>query len=519
MRLLWILLPILAQGAFGALFKEQPPGELVVHRGDEVTLTCITNEDVSCAWKLETPALGISGFLSNRIPPNVDITARDPNSARDCTIVLQNVDERYNGKYRCSPYTSKGGQEDSSGTELIIAEKPKRVYYIGEVASGFPLEASSTNPTTVQCMAEMARPKAEIVWYLGNTQLYDSIEVQDTQVNSTGHWNSLSTLTYQFHKEDNGKSLRCVASHAGYDKDDMGDQQARETAVDVDVQFAAYRPGGNNIGRVYGFTAGQPGEVTVNFTANPVPSRMFWKVGDTVQVPAGGTDRIDRRFSSGMITVKNASLGMYALTLTIDPVQMEDQSKTFVLQLENSVGSTALEFQIGTGAPPPPEAALGATIGGIVAAVVVLIIIIALVAFGRSRGKWCFAEKAEERSDGSDTESAHAEKTDEPEKKSVKFTSLFSSLLKSNKAETDAEMGEKEEEKKELTKPEADGDGQPAAPPPKKEGGEVVYAELVLNSDGVKTEVRPSADKTEYAVIVGTKQEADAAAEDNKNKE
>ena len=46
---------------------------------------------------------------------------------------------------------------------------------------------------------------------------------------------------------------------------------------------------------------------------------------------------------------------MYALKLTIDPVQMEDQSKPFVLQLENGVGSTALEFQIGTGAPPPPE--------------------------------------------------------------------------------------------------------------------------------------------------------------------
>ena len=52
---------------------------------------------------------------------------------------------------------------------------------------------------------------------------------------------------------------------------------------------------------------------------------------------------------------KNATLGMYALKLTIDPVQMEDQSKTFVLQLENAMGSTALEFQIGTGAAPPPE--------------------------------------------------------------------------------------------------------------------------------------------------------------------
>ena len=33
----------------------------------------------------------------------------------------------------------------------------------------------------------------------------------------------------------------------------------------------------------------------------------------------------------------------------------------------------------------------------------------------------------------------------------------------------------------------------------------MVYAELVLDKDGVKTEVRPSSEKTEYAVIVGTK--------------
>ena len=110
------------------------------------------------------------------------------------------------------------------------------MHYLGEVSGGFPLPASSAKPTTVQCMAEMARPKANIAWYLGNTQLYDSIEVQDTPVNNTGLWNSVSTLTYQFHKEDNGKRLRCQASHAGYDKDDLDDQQARETAVDVDVQ-------------------------------------------------------------------------------------------------------------------------------------------------------------------------------------------------------------------------------------------------------------------------------------------
>ena len=85
-------------------------------------------------------------------------------------------------------------------------------------------------------MAEMPRPKAEIVWYLGNTQIYDDIQVQDTKLNETGLWNSVSTLTYQFHKEDNGRSLRCKAMHAGYDKSDPNDQAQRETATEVDVQ-------------------------------------------------------------------------------------------------------------------------------------------------------------------------------------------------------------------------------------------------------------------------------------------
>ena len=76
-----------------------------------------------------------------------------------------------------------------------------------------------------------------------------------------------------------------------------------------------------------------------------------------------------------------------------------------------------------------------------------------------------------------------------------------------------------QEETRELTKPDGEPDGD-APPPPPKNKEEVVYAQLLHNSDGAKTEVRPSADKTEYAVIVGTKPEADVAAnDDNKTKE
>ena len=36
---------------------------MVVHRGDEVTLECVTNMDVSCAWKIDAPELEPTGFL------------------------------------------------------------------------------------------------------------------------------------------------------------------------------------------------------------------------------------------------------------------------------------------------------------------------------------------------------------------------------------------------------------------------------------------------------------------------
>ena len=60
---------------------------------------------------------------------------------------------------------------------------------------------------------------------------------------------------------------------------------------------AAYRPEGD-INTLYGFTAGQQGEVVVNFTANPQPTKMTWTVGSSIKVPAGG-ESLDRRFMSG----------------------------------------------------------------------------------------------------------------------------------------------------------------------------------------------------------------------------
>ena len=121
---------------------------------------------------------------------------------------------------------------------LPLTEKPDRVAFLGVAASGL-LEASVNEPASVQCTAENSRPKAEIFWYLDNIQIYDNIEVDDKQQQDSRLWTSVSTLTYQFRREDLGKRLRCVASHAGYDKSDR-DQEQRERTVEVNVECESW---------------------------------------------------------------------------------------------------------------------------------------------------------------------------------------------------------------------------------------------------------------------------------------
>ncbi|XP_037072823.1 cell adhesion molecule 3-like isoform X2 [Pollicipes pollicipes] len=394
MRLLWILLSIFVQGSLARLFKAQPQALSVVHQGDAVLLECVTNEPVTCGWKLETLGLGATGFLNNMVPGNLDISARDKNSDMDCTITLNNVDNRFNGVYTCSPYTKNGGQANSDAAEVVIAQKPSRLEFLGAAAGSFELTASADQPTSVTCEASGARPKAKLEWYLENTQIYEGVVVTDTKDPATGLVTTNSTLTHRFRKENNGDQLRCVASHAGYD-----DQDSREQAIVVDVQYAPYRPEGNNVGKIYGFTAGEEGQVTLSFTANPMPGPMSWKIGDNVFVQTG-SQSLDGRFTAGSLVTIDGQRGKYNLTLTIAPVRMEDQSKTFQLRLENEMGPTALEFTIGTGPAPPPQVMSSSAIVGAVVGGLVLLLIIGLVAFGRSRGKWCFAaDSAECRSD------------------------------------------------------------------------------------------------------------------------
>ncbi|XP_043204592.1 fasciclin-3-like isoform X2 [Amphibalanus amphitrite] len=527
MRSFCLLLGVaIIQGVIGQddIFSVVPKASNIVPAGEQVVLECVTREPGTCAWKLDVPELEGTGFLTQTAANFLTasgLRARDATSQTDCTIIIDSVERRHSGHYTCSPFMN-GGQKDAPSAEVVVAVKPASVAFIGEQAETTELTVSSVDTVSVSCEARDSRPSAELHWFLEGSELTDGVVSEETEDPETRLVTTRSTLTHLFERQDEGATLICRASHPAYEEEDN-----REASLGVVVEFAPVRAEGSDLGTLYGFTDGEDKDLTINFTANPRPSTIQWSVGNDAYLTAG-KQTFDGRIIAGPLEEVDPAMHEYSLRLTFSPVAAEDHNTTFTLRLENNLGEQELRVRVAADAPPPPainepqpasegneESAAavegdadsedsvdnagvsGGAIGGIIVAVIVLLAVIALVAFARSRGKWCFAAKSSDAGAEADTESAHDEKTDKPEGKGFKLSNLYSSLV-TKKKEGDVESAANKEETKELTAP--DGEGSP-----KREKGEVVYAELVLNKDGVKTEVRPSPEKTEYATIVGTK--------------
>ncbi|XP_043191708.1 fasciclin-3-like isoform X7 [Amphibalanus amphitrite] len=480
MRSFCLLLGVaIIQGVIGQddIFSVVPKASNIVPAGEQVVLECVTREPGTCAWKLDVPELEGTGFLTQTAANFLTasgLRARDATSQTDCTIIIESVERRHSGHYTCSPFMN-GGQKDAPSAEVIVAVKPASVAFIGEQAETTELTVSSVDTVSVSCEARDSRPSAELHWFLEGSELTDGVVSEETEDPETRLVTTRSTLTHLFERQDEGATLICRASHPAYEEEDN-----REASLGVVVEFAPVRAEGSDLGTLYGFTDGEDKDLTINFTANPRPSTIQWSVGNDAYLTAG-EQTFDGRIIAGPLEEVDPAMHEYSLRLTFSPVAAEDHNTTFTLRLENNLGEQELRVRVAADAPPPPainepqpasEAGVsGGAIGGIIVAVIVLLAVIALVAFARSRGKWCFAAKSSD---------AGAE------------------ALVTKKKEGDVESAANKEETKELTAP--DGEGSP-----KREKGEVVYAELVLNKDGVKTEVRPSPEKTEYATIVGTK--------------
>ncbi|KAF0312794.1 Fasciclin-3 [Amphibalanus amphitrite] len=423
----------MASGVIGQddIFSVVPKASNIVPAGEQVILECVTREPGTCAWKLDVPELEGTGFLTQTADNFLTasgLRARDATSQTDCTIIIESVERRHSGHYTCSPFMN-GGQKDAPSAEVVVAVKPASVAFIGEQAETTELTVSSVDTVSVSCEARDSRPSAELHWFLEGSELTDGVVSEETEDPQTRLVTTRSTLTHLFERQDEGATLICRASHPAYEEEDN-----REASLGVVVEFAPVRAEGSDLGTLYGFTDGEDKDLTINFTANPRPSTIQWSVGNDAYLTAG-EQTFDGRIIAGPLEEVRASgrvdpaMHEYSLRLTFSPVAAEDHNTTFTLRLENNLGEQELRVRVAADAPPPPainepqpasegneESAAavegdadsedsvdngkdesgvsGGAIGGIIVAVIVLLAVIALVAFARSRGKWCFAAES-----------------------------------------------------------------------------------------------------------------------------
>ncbi|KAG5875940.1 Fasciclin-3, partial [Gonioctena quinquepunctata] len=300
--------------------------------------------------------------------------------AGQCGFTIQTVKEKDNGIIKCTLGIISEPTESVGTMRLIVAKEPQlpeldvrrqpdssRVFKVNDL-----LEAS--------CIVKDGRPVANISWFLDDDMINDRSLEMATVVDFAKEdvHSKLQNLTRVLQPSDNGKYLRCVATHPAYP---VG---SAETKMQLNVKFAplaAYEP----IDK-FGYQIGKVGLIAVTIEANPKP-KIEWTIGGQ-KITEGSTDNTGRIESK---TVIDKGMGRYEVNLYLATVTKEDTDTDYILSAYNDMGSQEYRIKIST-SPEPEGAELG--IGVIIAIVVVVLFVILLssiLIFAKVTDRWCFS--------------------------------------------------------------------------------------------------------------------------------
>jgi hypothetical protein len=130
--------------------------------------------------------------------------------------------------------TSAEDSEYSVGTGnlmVVVAVPPKDVHLMvkGQRVTGpLVLDLEVTKELVVKCMAFGARPAPTFNWYIGQNLINGVIE--QTEEESEGKVNYVSTLKYFADPMHNGQELKCEVAHMGYSMAQLEDLENWATA-------------------------------------------------------------------------------------------------------------------------------------------------------------------------------------------------------------------------------------------------------------------------------------------------
>jgi len=275
--------------------------------------------------------------------------------------------------------------------------------------------------------------------------------------------------------------------------------------------------------KLYGFVDGQPGDIYVNFTANPQPTEVFWTVDPNLklEVPATGVNYHNDDYT---VFPLNGTQGTYVAHMRLNTVTEENAAGVYRLSVKSYVRgqeeSQDYTVQISMNAAPLPckstndcsseqvstfdSDSIAAELGGgeiaaIILVMIALLVLVAVLLYARNTGRWCFAGtkavgvSTKERTD-EEAANVELDETDEVKVETNPRQSLTNRL--SSLYETILSKAAPNKKNERFA-----GVGNTAADVDVKDGA-IVYAELDLKSSDESSCLRGKEETTEYAEIV-----------------
>ncbi|XP_011167086.1 fasciclin-3 isoform X2 [Solenopsis invicta] len=512
----------------------EPKKDMAVRVGESVQILCKADQPLRVC-RVEIPGEGSIVFTgTDPAEDGIEYYGTGLNTGQ-CGVQIARVKDTHDGTFKCSLTTIKARQEATASLKIIVARPPNNPDLrtnrgsvgVGKFRKGEKLEVS--------CSAPSGRPAANVSLFLDEEPIGDDRNAYNPYNPYVEDNLSVQNASRSLDWTDNGKTLRCIASHIALDR-------PKESTMQLEVY---YPPQPHQTFERFGYVIGRQGIINITIFAHPRP-RFTWRVNNE-KIDEGRPDESNRLETS---TAVDLGKGAWSVILTIDSVQKSDTEKEYVLEAHNVEGSYEYRIVLSTSSEPAGVDLDAGSIIGIVVGVLVLVLIIFLVIFARATGRWCFAGHSTTRNLGesdfadpatgvsllhlgkskttadvvrkrSDTESAGRYSRSEVDGSSsrgqrrprINLSRLFGKN-KDKVSGTDTDTMKTvvtiDDEKLQTVEPAVQ---ESRTNPPTGEGG-IVYAELDLTQQqqGV-TPRRVNEDKTEYAEILYTKPETEETAE------
>lgn len=378
--LLIVIIALLKDGVSG-IYVDVSPRNPTVRVGQNFTFMCrVAKSLMYCSIKLPGSSAGLN-MNENTPRTNNYWYAGDGISAGQCGITIARIDDSLNGQFKCSLGFANEQTESDGTTNVTVARAPANDPDLVVTPDADRRFRAYNEETSIRatCTVKDSRPVANILWMIGDEQITDGLGplkiVESPNDLFTVHQNLSRKLSWK----DNGRDLKCVASHIALDG------RPKQTIKQISVRFAP-RPITGTIEQ-FGFIVGEEGIISVQIHANPKP-QLTWTV-DYESIPEGSIDTTQRFQANPVRTMGN---GTWEAELRIMRVTAEDVDRRYVLKARNEVGEEQYTVMISTSTEPQGSLELGTgPIIGIVVAILVLLIVIFMLIFARATGRWCFS--------------------------------------------------------------------------------------------------------------------------------